>query len=72
MIALPNVTNAVALIVVLFVSLLILVEIGRRLGVDRNTDGLRRDRARRLRTHGPSHGVHVQQRRFPLPRSAAT
>ena len=40
MIALPNVTNAVALIVVLFVSLLILVDIGRRLGVDRNTDGL--------------------------------
>ncbi len=40
MIALPNATNAVALIVVLFISILILVEIGRRLGVDRNTDGL--------------------------------
>lgn len=40
MIALPNITNAAALLVVLFVAILSLVEIGRRLGADRKADGL--------------------------------
>jgi hypothetical protein len=40
MIQLPDFTSAVALIAVLFLGIIFLVEVGRRLGVGRNSDGL--------------------------------